>query len=197
MALNLADILGAVFLGLGIWDGYKKGLIKKGMSLAITLAALVIVYIASPSVEIFFRGVLPETMGLDHLLEDGGDLYQTLFLSGLKEQAAEYVTLFAARILSVVVTYVVARFLLRLIFIPLEALVKVPGLSLLNRLAGACFGLFQQILTLWVFFLLLMVFSGTSWGGILSGLVRSSVWMSSLYENNLLLLFGILFFLKV
>ena len=122
---------------------YKKGLIKKGMSLAITLAALVIVYIASPSVEIFFRGVLPETMGLDHLLEDGGDLYQTLFLSGLKEQAAEYVTLFAARILSVVVTYVVARFLLRLIFIPLEALVKVPGLSLLKPVGRRLFRAFS------------------------------------------------------
>lgn len=197
MAWNLADILGAAFLGLGIWDGYKKGFVKKGMSLAITLAALVIVYIASPTVELFFRSVLPETLGLDHLLEGSGDLYQTLFLSGLKEQAAEYVTLFAARILSVVVTYIVARLLLRLIFIPLEAIVKVPGLSLLNRLAGACFGLFQQILTLWVFFLLLMVFSGTSWGGALSELVRNGAWIGALYENNLLLLFGILFLLKV
>ena len=159
--------------------------------------APVVLYISLPSVRIFFRGIFPETIGLDHLLEDGGDLYQTLFLSGLKEQAAEYVTLFAARILSVVVTYVVARFLLRLIFIPLEALVKVPGLSLLNRLAGACFGLFQQILTLWVFFLLLMVFSGTSWGEAERGLVRGSALLSSFSENTLLLLFGFLFFLKV
>ena len=194
---NLADVLGAVFLGLGIWDGYKKGLIKKGMSLAITLAALVVVYIASPTVELFFRGVLPEALAFENLVEDGGDIYQTLFLSGLKEQAAEYVTVFAARILSVAVTYVVARILLRLVFVPLEALVKVPGLSLLNRLAGAGFGLLQQIVTLWVIFLLLMVFSGTSWGGAASGMVRDSAWMSALYENNLLLLFGILFLIKV
>ena len=197
MTWNLADIFGVIFLALGIWDGYKKGLVKKGMSLAITLAAFLVVYMAAPSVEAFFRSVLPEALSFENLVGDGGDIYETLFLSGLKEQAAEYVTMFAARILSLVVTYIVARLLLRLLFVPLEALVKVPGLSLLNRLTGACFGLFQQVVTLWVFFLLLMVFSGTSWGGFLSSLVRGSAWMSSLYENNLLLLFGILFLIKV
>lgn len=163
----------------------------------ITIAALAIVYMASPSVETFFRGVLPETLSLENIVEDGGDIYQTLFLSGLKEQAAEYVNIFAARILSVVVTYIVARLLLRLVFIPLEALAKAPGLSMLNRLAGTVFGLFQQVVTLWIFFLLLMVFSGTSWGAYASGLIRDSAWMAGLYENNLLLLFGILFLIKV
>ena len=129
MTWNLADIFGVIFLALGIWDGYKKGLVKKGMSLAITLAAFLVVYMAAPSVEAFFRSVLPEALSFENLVEDGGDIYETLFLSGLKEQAAEYVTMFAARILSLVVTYIVARLLLRLLFVPLEALVKVPGLT--------------------------------------------------------------------
>lgn len=194
---SIVNIIGIAFLLYGVWDGFRKGLVKKGTSLVITLVTLFVVYLASPYVETFFKGILPSALSLENLAGTDNEIYRMLVLGGLESQAEEYVRTFAARILSVVVTYVVVRLLLRTLILSLEVVTMVPGLSLLNRLAGAVFGLTQQILTLWVIFLAVAIFSGTSWGALLFELIRQSPWMSYLFENNLLLLLGILLLLKI
>lgn len=195
--LNVADILGLLFLGYGLLDGYRKGLVKKGASLAITLVTLLIVYVASPYVEVFFRGILPDTLLPEQLTGTDSEIYRMLLLGGFGEMAEEYMHIFVARVLSLVVTYIVVRIILRTIVLSAEILTKVPGLSLLNRLMGAAFGIVQQLLTLWIVFLVVAVFSSTSWGGALYHLIQGSMLMAKLYENNLLLLIGILLILKV
>lgn len=192
---NAADLLGVLFLGFGVLDGYRKGLVKKGTSLMITLVTLLAVYFLSPFVQRFFEGILPAALSIEKLAGADSELYRILILSGFGEQADAYIQTFAARILALTVTYIAIRIILRTVVLSLEILVKVPGLSLVNRLLGAGFGLVQQLVTLWIFFLLLTIFSGTGWGGYLSGLIQGSVWMGYLYENNLLLLIGILLIL--
>lgn len=193
----MADCLGGLFLLFGIWDGFRKGLVKKGTSLVITLVTLFVVYLASPYVEAFFRGILPSALELENLVGSDSEIYKMLLLSGFEEQVEEYVQTFAARVLALVVTYIVVRLLLRTVFLSLEVLVKVPGLSLLNRLAGAGFGLIQQLLFLWLLFLLVAIFSSTSWGAFLYQAIQDGVWMKILYENNLLFLIGILLIFKI
>lgn len=195
--INMADCLGGLFLVFGIWDGFRKGLVKKGTSLVITLVTLFVVYLASPYVETFFRGILPSALALENLVGNDSEIYKMLLLSGFEEQVEEYVQVFAARVLALAVTYIVVRLLLRTVFLSLEMLVKVPGLSLLNRLAGAGFGLVLQLLFLWLFFLLVAIFSSTSWGTFLYQTIQDSMWMKVLYENNLLFLIGILLILKI
>lgn len=195
--LNAADLLGLLFLGFGLLDGYRKGLVKKGASLAITLVTLFVVYAASPYVEVFFRGILPETLLPEQLAGTDNEIYRMLLLGGFGDMAEEYMHILVARVLAVVVTYIVVKLILRTIVLSAEILTKVPGLSLLNRLMGAAFGVFQQLLTLWLFFLVVAIFSTTSWGGALYHLIQESMFMSNLYENNLLLLVGILLILKV
>ena len=58
--INAADILGIVFLGYGIIDGYRKGFVKKGILFGISILTLVLVYMASPYVAEFFRGYFPQ-----------------------------------------------------------------------------------------------------------------------------------------
>lgn len=193
----MADCLGGLFLVFGIWDGFRKGLVKKGTSLVITLVTLFVVYLASPYVETFFRGILPSALGLEKLVGNDSEIYKMLLLSGFEDQVESYVQMFAARVLALVVTYIVVRLLLRTVFLSLEVLVKVPGLSFLNRLMGAGFGLVQQLLFLWLFLLLVAIFSSTSWGTFLYQTIQDSMYMKVLYENNLLFLIGILLILKI
>lgn len=195
--INMADCLGGLFLAFGIWDGFRKGFVKKGTSLVITLVTLFVVYLASPYVEAFFRGILPSALALENLVGDDSEIYKMLLLSGFEEQVESYVQMFAARVLALVVTYIVVRLLLRTVFFSLEVLTKVPGLSLLNRLMGAGFGFVQQLLFLWILFLLVAIFSSTSWGTFLYQAVQNSIWMKILYENNLLFLIGILLIFKI
>ena len=148
-------------------------------------------YLISPYVENFLRQILPSFLNLDNISVDN-DLYRLIMLSGFQDQAEEYVRILAARVISLVATYVVVRLILRTAMSSLRVLTKVPGLSFLNRLAGAAFGLLQQMLILWILFLIVAIFSYTSWGGAAYKIINQSVWLSELYNNNLLLLVGML-----
>ena len=196
-AWNAADLTGLLFLGYGVLDGYRKGFVKKGTSLVITLVTLLVVYISSPYVETFLRGILPEALSLENLVGTDNDIYRVLILSGFGEQAENYVQSFAARVLSLVLTYAVVKLFLRTVVLSLEILVKVPGLSLANRLLGALLGLIQQLVVVWLFFLFVMVFSGTGWGKALYQMIQDGFWIGFLYDNNLLLLLGIVLILGI
>lgn len=194
---NLADALGLLFLGYGILDGYRKGFVKKGLSLAVSLVTLAAVYVISPYVAQFIQGILPEAMSMEMFTGTDNEIYRMLFLSGFGELAEEYVYGFASRVLAWLVTYAIVRILLRTLLMSLELMTKVPGLSLINRLLGLTFGFLQQLLTLWIIFLVIAIFSHTSWGESLYQIIQNSVCMGYLYENNLLLLLGILLILGV
>lgn len=197
MDMNIADLLGILFLGYGIIDGYRKGFVKKGTSLVFTLVTLLVVYMASPYVESFVSGILPTTWNLERFTGTDSELYRILVLSGLGERIDGGIQMLAARVLAWVVTYIVVNILLRTLVMSLEILVKVPGLSLLNRISGAALGLLQQLLAVWLFFLIIVIFSSTSWGNAIYQAVQGSSYMILLYENNLLLLLGILLILGI
>ncbi|MCD8198450.1 MAG: CvpA family protein [Lachnospiraceae bacterium] len=195
--LNVAGIIGLLFLGYGIADGYWKGFVKKGVSLAIMMLTMAVVYISAPYVAEFLQGVLPSTFTLENVLNTDSELYRLLVLSGLGDDAENFMYVLAARVLSVVVTYVVVRLLLRTLLLSLEILTKVPGLSFLNRIFGAVFGLIQQLLVLWLFMLVIAIFSASSWGAFLHAQIQGCAYLSYLYENNVLLLVIILLLLGV
>jgi hypothetical protein len=171
--------------------------VKKGTSLVVTLVTLFAVYMVSPYMESFFRKILPASLLPEKITGTNSELYQMLLLGGFQDAAENYVHILAARVLALVFTYIVVRILLRTLFFSLRVLTKVPGLSFLNRMAGVGFGFVQQVLLLWLLFLVIAIFSGTSWGAVLDQCIKDSVCMSILYENNLLFLVAILLILKV
>lgn len=189
--INVADILGIVFLGYGLIDGYRKGLVKKGILFGISILTLVLVYIASPYVAEFFRGILPSAFSLENVLGTESDIYRLLVLSGFGDEAENYMYVMASRVLSVVVTYLVVKLLLKTLVFSLEFVTKVPGISFLNRVAGAAFGLLQQLLVLWLLMLVVAIFTMTPWGSQVYEFVHGSRVLDLLYENNPILLIGI------
>lgn len=190
--MNLGDLLCVIFIGLGVIDGYRKGFVKKGLSLLASVAAILIVYISSPYVAEFIEGILPDLLPLEKLTGPDSEFYMILVLSGFEEQAEHYVQTFVARILAFVVTYIVIRLALRIVVMFLQMLVKMPGLSFTNRLFGAGIGAFQQLLIVWIFLLVLPVFSLTPVWDSLYQTVHQGILLSYLYDHNLLLLIGML-----
>ena len=194
--MNVADVLGTLFLIYGVIDGYRKGFVKKGILFASSILTLVIVYMASPYVAGFFREILPSAFSLENVLGTDSGIYTMLVLSGLGNEAENYMYVMASRILAVAVTYIIVRILLRTLLFSLEILTKVPGLSFINRMAGAAFGLLQQLLIAWLLLLVVAVLGMTPWGASLYEWIRSSVVLSFLYDRNLLLLIGVVLVLN-
>ena len=193
--INVADILGVIFLGYGIIDGYRKGFVKKGILFGLSILTLVLVYMASPYVAEFFRGILPSVFSLENILGTDSDIYRLLLLSGFGDEAENYMYVLSSRVLSVVVTYLVVKLLLKTLIFSLEMVTKVPGLSLLNRIAGALLGLLQQLLLIWLLLLVVAVLSMTPVGGQVYEFVQGSSVLHWLYENNPILLAGIVLLL--
>ena len=194
--MNVADVFGTLFLIYGVIDGYRKGFVKKGILFASSILTLVIVYMASPYVAGFFREILPSAFSLESVLGTDSGIYTMLVLSGLGNEAENYMYVMASRILAVAVTYIIVRILLRTLLFSLEILTKVPGLSFINRMTGAAFGLLQQLLIAWLLLLVVAVLSMTPWGASLYEWIRSSVVLSFLYDHNLLLLIGVVLVLN-
>lgn len=194
---NVADYAGLLFLGFGLIDGYRKGLVKKGTSLMLTLVTLFVVYLAAPYVETFLAGILPDALNLERITGTDSELYRILVMSGLGDKAESGVRTLAARVLSWVVTYLVVKILLRTLALSLELLVKVPGLSFLNRILGAGLGLILQIVLIWLLFLVILVFSSTGWGSAARDVIAGSAWIYYLYDHNMLLLLLIMLLIVV
>lgn len=194
---NLADLLGILFLGWGILDGYLKGFVKKGISLAASLGTLLIVYAASPYVAQFIEEILPEALSIQKLAGTDSQVCQLLILSGLGAQAEQYLYGFISRTLSVILTYAVVRILFLTLGFSLGIMAKAPGLGMINRLLGAALGLFQKLLILWMVFLVITIFSHTGWGAALYRMIQDSMWIGYLYDHNLLFLLGILLLLDI
>ena len=104
---------------------------------------------------------------------------------------------YVARVLAFVVTYIVVRLAFQIAIMFLQVLVKVPVLSFTNRLFGAGIGVVQQLLLVWIFLLLLPVFSLTPIGDTLYETVQQGVLLGYLYQHNLLLLMGVLLLAKI
>ena len=116
--MNVADVLGTLFLIYGVIDGYRKGFVKKGILFASSILTLVIVYMASPYVAGFFREILPSAFSLENVLGTDSGIYTMLVLSGLGNEAEDYMYVMASRILAVAVTYIIVRILLRTLSFP-------------------------------------------------------------------------------
>lgn len=173
--MNIGDLLCVLFLGFGMVDGYHKGFVKKGLSLLASIATLFIVYISYPYVAQFIEGILPDLLPIEKLAGPESELYMILVLTGLEGEAEHYVQFFVARVLAFVVTYIVVRLAFQIAIMFLQVLVKVPVLSFANRLFGAGIGVVQQLLLVWIFLLLLPVFSLTPIGDTLYGTVQQGV----------------------
>ena len=195
--MNIGDLLCVLFLGFGMVDGYHKGFVKKGLSLLASIATLFIVYISYPYVAQFIEGILPDLLPIEKLAGLESELYMILVLTGLEGEAEHYVQFFVARVLAFVVTYIVVRLAFQIAIMFLQVLVKVPVLSFTNRLFGAGIGVVQQLLLVWIFLLLLPVFSLTPIGDTLYETVQQGVLLGYLYQHNLLLLMGVLLLAKI
>ena len=91
-------------------------------------------------------------------------------------------------ITSAIVTLAVAKSTVR---IEIPYMIFITAVLLLAGFSGSMVSRGEGAL-LWILFLIVAIFSHTSWGGAAYKIINQSVWLSELYNNNLLLLVGML-----
>ena len=111
----------------------------------------------------------------------------------LSAQAGALEAYVCARIVSVIinsiafaVTFFAALLALVILCGVLDLISKLPLLNQINHMAGLAAGLAEGVLVVWIFFVVLTMFTGTEFGKDAMGMISENALLSFLYDNNLL-----------
>ncbi len=130
---------------------------------------------------------VPQTVKEGLLKDNTAAKYKELAATSFKEYVSRYLTEITINAMAFIVTFIVILILLWVVFLALHLISKLPLLNELNKTAGLLAGLVHGLLLVWLFFILLTVFSSTEFVQSIMRLVEENEILSIIYNNNILL----------
>lgn len=130
---------------------------------------------------------LPESMKdlmLDYNNEEG---YRNLAVNTFQDYVAGYIATMILNGISFLAAVILVQLLLRAVIQVLDIFAHIPVIRGINRLAGLLLGLLEALFFIWIFFLILSMFSTTEPGLSLMAMVQESSLLGRLYNSNLFL----------
>ena len=150
-------------------------------------------------VEIVLEAVVPEgqsaTEYMENLpfpemiketLQEDSDALQVISAQTLavKAYVCERIVCVIINSIAFAVTFFAALLALIILCRVLDLISKLPLLNEMNRMAGLAAGLAEGILVIWVFFIVLTMFTGTEFGQNAMRMISENALLSYLYDNN-------------
>ncbi len=189
MLPNGMDIAVLVIVGIFVFLGWKKGLLKMGIQLLSSVLALVLAIVLHP----FLSSALQETplyerlivsvsaraehsMAIPEILQDTGIL--------TSDGVAEYLVRLLMNGLSFFLILILARVGLFFLGKLIKFVTSLPILGFVNRLTGMAIGVLEGMLVVWVLLAMLVVVPSLRENKPLSYAVEQSVVARSLYYQN-------------
>lgn len=141
--------------------------------------------------QVNFINKLPLPAIMKHTLIENNtkDVYTAMAVDNFKDYISNSV---ARIIINAVVFLVIVLFItigLALLCETLDIISKLPLINGLNKTAGLLAGLLHGIIVVWIGCIFLTILSSTQWGKSIFELINSSAFLSTVYNNNLLLKF--------
>ena len=143
---------------------------------------------APPSVQrsIIEEMDLPEQLK-DALLENNySEVYEALGVSSFTHYVSRYLANSLINIISFFLLFAAVFGGLRVLSVSLNVVSRLPIISGLNRLAGAALGGAEGIFFVWIAALLITLFSATAIGELFLNQIESNIWLTWLYDHNML-----------
>lgn len=132
---------------------------------------------------------LPESLKNTLQKNNNSDTYDVLGVKDFKGYVSHAVASIVINAISFVIMFVVLIILLRILSTVLNIISKLPILHQINKLAGLLSGGIHGLIIVWLLFILLTIFSGTKLGRECFTMMNESVFLSALYDNNLIMKF--------
>lgn len=132
---------------------------------------------------------LPQSIK-DSLIENNNaEVYKALAINNFKDYVSNYLTGMIINAMSFIITFVVILIILWIICFALNIVSKLPILNGINKTAGLVAGLLHGLVVVWLFFILVTVFSSSELGQKAMNMIGDSQVLSFIYNNNLILRF--------
>lgn len=130
---------------------------------------------------------IPEILKQQLINNNNDSSYQGLNISVFSDYIASYMANIILNILTFIVTMIIVTIILWMTIMTLDAITNLPVLSGINRFLGFILGLGQGLLAIWIFFLIVTVFSHVDAGQKLMLMIHQSPILEFLYNENVFL----------
>lgn len=130
---------------------------------------------------------LPESIKEQLKVNNNSEVKNELKVSEFSDYVTGFITCLILNAISYIVVFIVALLLIGVVINVLDLISKLPVLNVVNKLGGAIAGAAKSLVVIWVFFVLITVFSGSDFGQTMFKMINDSTWLSFLYNNNILM----------
>lgn len=129
---------------------------------------------------------LPEQM--KRLLEENNNIevYRVMGVEFFRDYIGGYLADTILKAATFAVLFVVVFLVLQVAVIWLDLIAKLPIISGINQIAGAALGGVEALIFIWIFCIVFTVFSGTEFGSGILAQIDASLWLSWIYDHNML-----------
>lgn len=129
---------------------------------------------------------IPKVMKDQLLKNNNEDTYESLGVTSLQDYISLYIGYSLINCVTYIIVFLVVTALLKVIAHVLNLVSKLPVINTLNKFGGFAVGLAEGAIVTWLLFIVFVVISNTSLGVAIYKQIEESVWLSYLYNNNLL-----------
>ena len=130
---------------------------------------------------------VPEILKKSLISNNNEESYANLYVTNFTEYLSAYIAMAIVNIISYVATMILVIIIVKTAIMALDAAANLPVLRGVNRLMGVAVGFGQGVLTLWVSFLIITIFSQTEIGKQLIQMIIESPILNYLYNYNIFL----------
>lgn len=132
---------------------------------------------------------LPEIMKSDLIEKNASEMYQALLTTVFRDYISVYITKLIINAGSFVGVYIALSVFMWFTVKSSDIISKIPVIKGFNKLLGGLTGAVEALIIVWIFFIAIIMFLGNEIGGKMLEDVQASVFLTYLFNNNLLFRF--------
>lgn len=130
---------------------------------------------------------LPESIKNTLIENNNTEVYKAMAVESFQDYVVNALSVIVINAATYIVCFLVITILLFVLSRVLDLISKLPLLNEVNKAAGLVVGLLGGCVKIWIFFLVITIFSTTSLGENVFAMINSSPLLTFIYDNNLLL----------
>lgn len=130
---------------------------------------------------------VPETMKDVLIHNNTVDVYQKLMVTAFEDYISSFLARAVINIMAFICTFVMIMVFLKMTFLSMEIISRIPIIKGINRLAGLLAGFAEGMIIVWIVFLAATIFLGGEIGNRFFSAVDNSLFLTLIYNNNILL----------
>ena len=117
-------------------------------------------------------------------VNNNSEIYQQLGVETFAQYVGSYLAKLIINIVAFLITFVLISIILRAIVIALDIVSSLPGVGIVNRLAGGVIGMVGAMVIVWTLYIIITLMYTTTVGKELFQMIQENQFLTMLYEYN-------------